>query len=124
MTLEPPEGGTVEVRLEVRGDSVHAQIVTADGALSSSLSSGRDDLREHLRQQHLALGGLDVSTGGGSSHGSRRESRDAETAAQAGVPVPGPAPLGHAAASARRVLDGPEPIVSGGAVRRALDVKA
>lgn len=74
MTLEPPEGGSVEVRLEVRGEAVHAHIVTSDAGLGTSLSSGRDDLREHLRQQHLDLAHLDVSSGAGhSGHSSQHD---------------------------------------------------
>ncbi len=70
MTLESPEGGKVSIRLDVHGESVHAQIVAPDESARASLSAGHDDLREHLRQQSLALAQLDVSTGGSSGSGS------------------------------------------------------
>ena len=119
MTLEPPDGGRLEVRLEVRGESVHASIVTGDDTLRSQLSSGRDDLREHLRQQHLDLGGLDVSTGAG-GHGTA--DRQAERSAMLSDDTASPVTV-RPASSARAVLDRSAAVAAGpGGARRALDV--
>ncbi|MFN7955721.1 MAG: flagellar hook-length control protein FliK [bacterium] len=123
MTLEPPDGGSVEVRLELRGESVHAHIVTSDPGLGASLDSGRDDLREHFRQQHLELAHLDVSTGGGSQGTFTQDPRDDRSPSwrdrddeRAITTTSG--------ASARRVLQPSVRAVGGSEGSRALDVRA
>lgn len=119
MTVEPPDGGRLEVRLEVRGEAVHASIVTGDESVRAQLSSGRDDLREHLRQHQLDLGGLDVSTGTGGHGAGDRQASDARPTFTDDRPSP-PGP--RAVPSARGVLDGPPSPVGRGDGRRTLDL--
>ncbi|MBK7972601.1 MAG: flagellar hook-length control protein FliK [Deltaproteobacteria bacterium] len=119
MTLEPADGPRLEVRLEMRGEAVHASIVTGDDALRTELSSGRDDLRDHLRQQHLELGGFDVSTGTGGHGATERDARDARDGLPFGAQPPPPP---RATGPARAVLDGTAPATGLEGHRRALDV--
>jgi flagellar hook-length control protein FliK len=59
--LDPPELGSLEVKVKVQNEQTHIQIVTQSAQVRDALESQSVRLREALAEQGLNLSNLDVS---------------------------------------------------------------
>lgn len=59
--LDPPELGSLEVRVQVRNEQTHVQIVTQNSQTREALEQQSVRLRESLAEQGINLSNLDVS---------------------------------------------------------------
>jgi flagellar hook-length control protein FliK len=91
IVLTPPELGSVEIRLRVRGSTVTAELTADSSHGAQALGQSVADLRRSLEAQGLIVQGLDVRQsgpdGGASSwQGQGNSSREQERAASALAP--------------------------------------
>jgi hypothetical protein len=100
LRLEPPSLGTVHVYLSATEHTVSARLVVAHEGTQALLEAQAQNLRESLAQAGIALGGFDVTRGGGGDPGPWQQPRQQPPAPATpdGAVArpdsgPGPAPL-------------------------------
>lgn len=72
--LDPPELGSLEIRLQVQQDQATVQVQVQNGQVRDALESGAQRLRDALAAQGLQLAGYDVSERGQQSQAQQGQS--------------------------------------------------
>lgn len=72
--LDPPELGSLEIRLQVQQDQTTVQVQVQNGQVRDALESGAQRLRDALAAQGLQLAGYDVSERGQQSQAQQGQS--------------------------------------------------
>lgn len=114
LTISPPELGTIEIDLELRGDEMHIAFLSDSAEVRNSVESGLPALAQLLERQGLSLGSADIrgndrsSQGAGGETGSRSdsESRTPATRPAAHQTAAATDALAGAPRAAKRVVDG------------------
>lgn len=71
LQLEPPELGTLQIRIHVEGSEVHAWLAAERDLTRQSLEQQAQQLREQLAARGLQLAHFEVSTGSQGAFGGR-----------------------------------------------------
>jgi flagellar hook-length control protein FliK len=76
MRLDPPELGSMQIRLVARGDEIHGQVLVADTAVRQLLESQLPELRQRLEASGVNVQSFNIATDAGTG-GNRNPYREA-----------------------------------------------
>lgn len=96
LRLDPPQLGSLGVRVRVEGDQASVLFTSGQAAVREALEAAIPRLRELFAEAGLQLGDVDVGSGDGSADGGAERLAGAGGASPAdGSPEAGPAPSGR-----------------------------